>query len=118
MRDAGFTLVEVLAALMIFSVAIVGLISVNAQSVRTVRAMEVRMLAGVVADNVIVEARRKELQLGENDGEMQAMGRRFEWEQDITVTEMENFFRIMVRVREADKENFAVERIAFRSKEK
>ena len=68
MSDRGFTLVEVMAALMIFSVAIVGLVGVNNQGLRTVNAIEQKMIAGVVADNVIVEARRKDVQISESDG--------------------------------------------------
>lgn len=116
MRDDGFTLIEVLAALVIFSVAIVGLIQLNTQSIRTVSSLETKMLAGVVADNVIVEARReKDISLGEKDGEEIAKGRKFEWAQDITATEMENFYRIVVKVRAADSEQVLIERTGFRS---
>lgn len=116
-RDEGFTLIEVLAALMIFSVAIVGLIAANTQGVRTVTKIEQKMLAGVVADNALIEARRKELVIGERKGEAEARDIKFEWHQDITATEVENFFRIAVKVRQLDNEAFLVERVAYRSRE-
>ncbi len=115
MRDSGFTLIEVIAALMIFSVGIIGLINMNTQSVRTVNILEDRFVAGVVADNVIVEARREQrLEIGSSQGQETSLGREFEWSRDITSTEMENFFRITVRVRHAGKDGVLIERTAYR----
>ncbi len=115
MRDGGFTLIEVIAALMLFSVGIVALISMNTQSVRTVNILEDRFVAGVVADNLLVEARReRRLETGEKDGEEQSMGRQFEWQREIIETELDNFFKITVRVREAGQENILMERTAYR----
>ncbi len=114
MRDDGFTLIEVLAALTIFSVAIVGLIQLNTQSIKTVASLESKMLAGIIADNVIVEARREKLKLGETDGEETAKGRPFIWVQETTETEMENFYRIVVTVRDKTGEQILIERTAFR----
>jgi len=117
-RDDGFTLIEVIAALMIFSFGIVGLIGMNTQSVRTVNILEDRFVASVVADNVIVEARRaQDIRLGSVTGEEEAMGRNFEWEQEIETTELEGFFKITVRVREGDQEAVIAERTAFRAGE-
>ncbi|MBC6412844.1 MAG: type II secretion system minor pseudopilin GspI, partial [Hyphomonadaceae bacterium] len=53
-KDRGFTLIEVLAALIVFSIAILGLSQAGSQSVRSVGVLENRMLAGIVADNVLV----------------------------------------------------------------
>lgn len=114
-KDAGFTLIEVIAALMIFSVGIVGLISMNTQSVRTINTLEDQFVASVIADNVLVEARRtQDIQLGEEQGEEDSMGRTFAWEREITKTEMENFFRINVRVLDAAGEKLLIERVAYR----
>ena len=54
--DDGFTLVEVLAALAVFSLAAIGLIQVTGQSVRTADALEARFAARVVASNILSEA--------------------------------------------------------------
>jgi len=80
--------------------------------------LESKMLAGVVADNVIIEARRKPLTLGEKDGEETAKGRKFIWAQDVTETEMEKFYQIVVTVREDDNEQVLVQRTAFRGETK
>ena len=114
-KDGGFTLIEVLASLVIFSVAIVGLIQLNTQSIRTVNSLEDKMLAGIVADNVIVEARRKELDKGENDGEATAKGKKFIWTQEISDTDLENFYKIEVIVKRQDTDQILIQRTAFRS---
>lgn len=119
MKDQGFTLIEVVAALLIFSVGIVGLISMNTQSVRTINTLEDRFVAGVVADNVLVEARRLDrLEIGEEQGQETSMGREFEWVREISPTDRENLFKIIVQVKEENQEGFLVERIAFRTKAK
>ena len=56
-NELGFTLVEVLAALLIFSFAIVTLTHSGAESVRAVSVLEQKTYAGIVADNRIVRAR-------------------------------------------------------------
>lgn len=115
MKDSGFTLIEVIAALMIFSVGIISLINMNTESIRTVNILEDRFVAGVVADNVLVEARQEQrLQLGGTEGQETSMGQEFAWEREISTTDMENFFKITVRVRHAGKEGVIIERTAYR----
>ena len=53
--DAGFTLVEVLVALVILAVAAAGLIGAAERHVDSIRALEVRAAAQWVAENRIVE---------------------------------------------------------------
>jgi len=114
-KDDGFTLIEVLASLVIFSVAIVGLIHLNTQSVKTVTSLEGKMLAGIVADNVLIDARRKELRTGENDGRETARGQEFIWLTETRETEVKDFYEIIVSVRDAKGEQVLVERRAYRS---
>ena len=116
MKDKGFTLIEVLAALVIFSVAMVGLVTMNIQSAKSVQQVNEKMLAGIVADNVIVEARReRRVELGERTGEEKARGREFEWVREIRATDLEGFFRISVKVKLLNQEQVIMERVAFRS---
>ncbi len=115
MRDDGFTLIEVLASLVIFSVAIVGLIQLNTQSIKTVTSLQTKMLAGIVADNVLVEARRKELNKGEKNGEEKARGLEFVWTQNIIETEMKGFYEISVTVKGKTNDQVLIKRVAYRS---
>jgi len=116
-KDEGFTLIEVLAALVIFSVAMMGLVSMNVQSARTVQLVNEQTLAGIVADNVIVDARLdKDVKVGGTSGEETARGRAFEWTQEIATTDVENFFKITVKVTKENDSQVLIERVAFRSR--
>jgi len=117
-KDDGFTLIEVLAALVIFSVGIAGLVQLNTQSIKTVSSLENKMLAGIVADNVIVEARAKKLRLGDRDGDEEAGGQTYEWEQSVIETEQEKFYRIVVTVKAENSDQVLVQRTAFRGPDK
>ncbi len=114
MKDAGFTLVEVLAALLIFSLAIVGLSQTGTLSARSVAALDDKMLAGIVADNVLTEARYTRLQTGSRTGQEAQMSRDFDWELETLETDVDGFFQMVVRVRKADDSQVLMERIAFR----
>ena len=57
MKQDGFTLIEVLAALAIFSIAIIGLSGANTQSIKTTDRVTDKTYAGFVADNQLVLAR-------------------------------------------------------------
>ena len=52
MRDDGFTLIEVLASLLIFSLAIIGLTRSSMESVRTASVLQNKSYAAIVADNL------------------------------------------------------------------
>ena len=85
-NDGGFTLVEVLAALAVFSLAAVGLIQVTAQSTRTAGALEQRYAARVVASNVLADAlaQNRSLQRGSTAGTDEQLGRAFEWTREVS----------------------------------
>ena len=93
--EAGFTLVEVLAALLIFSFAIIGLTHSGTESVRAITILEHKTYAGIVADNRIVQARLKPLKIGVSTGEETAAGRNYEWREEISETESRGFYRIL-----------------------
>ena len=112
--EAGFTLVEVLAALLIFSFAIIGLTHSGTESVRAITILEHKTYAGIVADNRIVQARLKPLKIGVSTGEETAAGRNYEWREEISETESRGFYRILVTIRERDKDQIVIERTAFR----
>ena len=58
-NDGGFTLMEVLAALLIFSLSILGLMGSVSQSARVATEVELKSLAGIVADNTVASVRSR-----------------------------------------------------------
>jgi general secretion pathway protein I len=79
--EAGFSLVEALVALFVLAVAGVGLMQMQSQSVSTQARVEARVLAGLVAQDALVEAMAslEPVQLGVRSGEMDLAGRRWGW---------------------------------------
>jgi len=61
--NRGFTLVEVLAALAVFSIAALGLVQMSAENARTARLVEARALASLVADNRLAEVMTRQTRL-------------------------------------------------------
>ena len=117
--QAGFSLIEMLVALAIFGLAVLGLLNLAGESTRSAVAIEERVLAGVVADNLAVEA------MIANDGELSAMAiagqgresagdRQWRWVRTLTPGEDTGLLRIDVQVMPVDEERIAAERVLFR----
>lgn len=115
MREAGFTLVEVLAALLIFSFAIIGLTRAGTESVRAVSVLQDKAYAGIVADNQIIRARIRPLKVGVETGEESVSGKTYDWRVETSETESTDFYRIIVSVNEADRDQVILSRTAFRT---
>lgn len=112
-RDAGFTLIEVLAALLVFSVAIIGLTHAGAESARAVSAIDDKMLAGIVADNQVILARKEPANPGVEAGEATSMSRIFEYEVETAKTDVEGLMSLAVKVRIQGRDQVIAERKAF-----
>lgn len=115
MKDAGFTLIEVLAALMVFSVAIVGLTRAGTESSRAAAALETRMIAGIVADNQLSLARNEAIIPGNRSGTTEQLSREFSYNIEAEGTEVAGLLRLTIQVREAGEDQIVAERIAFLS---
>ena len=115
MKDAGFTLVEVLAALLIFSLAIIGLTRAGTESVRAVNVLQDKTYAGIVADNQIIRARIRPLEIGVKTGEDSVKGKNYDWRTEISKTESAGFYRVIVSVNEVDSDQVIISRTAFRT---
>ncbi|MEG1452167.1 type II secretion system minor pseudopilin GspI [Brevundimonas sp.] len=75
-RD-GFTLIEMLVALAVFSLAAMALVKLSLESTRTTVMMERKALGAVVADRIVTEAA-----LGlssETQGQVQMAGQQWNW---------------------------------------
>jgi len=117
MKDTGFTLVEVLAALLIFSFAIIGLTRAGTESVRAVSILQNKAYAGIVADNQIIRARIRPLNVGVTTGEESVSGKEYDWRVEVSETESADFYRIIVSVNEVDSDQIILSRTAFRTDE-
>lgn len=115
MKDAGFTLVEVLAALLIFSFAIIGLTRAGTESVRAVSVLKDKSHAGIVADNQLIRARIRPLEIGVETGEEAVSGKTYDWRLETSKTESAGFYRVIVSVNAADSDQVIISRTAFRT---
>ena len=102
----GFTLIEVLAALLIFSLAILGLMQSTTQSLRATQALETKMLAGIIADNQLTLTRARAraadksiaIETGLERGETEQLSQKFNYFVNISETDIPTLFQVVVRV--------------------
>ena len=113
-KESGFTLIEVLASLMVFSFAIVGLTASGTQSARAASALEDKSLAGIIADNQLVLARKDSLKLGVLAGEDEIMLRTYNYRLETETTDVSGFFKMTVKVQKPNDPQVIVERVAYR----
>ncbi len=101
-NDNGFTLVEVLAALLIFSVAIIGLSRAGTQSVAHTQRLTHKTYASIVADNQLILARMKRAEIGTTSGVEEAGGRRYDWRVEAVETPQDGLLELRVFVSQDD----------------
>ena len=96
----GFTLIEVLIALAVVALALLGLTRTAALEVSDFGALRERTLAGWVAANVLAEARVSGTlpSTGRSDGRVELGGRAWRWTRDVSATPDPQIRRIDVRV--------------------
>jgi general secretion pathway protein I len=96
--DAGFTLVEGLVALAVFALAGIGLVQLQTYSVATLNRVEARALAGIVVQNVLVEAIASEQtpELGAIAGETELGAHRWRWRRIVERTADDGVLRVTV----------------------
>ena len=98
--EAGFTLVELLVALAVFSLAVMALLNVAGENTRAAVSLEERALAGVVAENRAVEALTAEQppSLGVASGVEAAGERTWRWARQVSRTEDPMVLRVDIAV--------------------
>lgn len=106
----GFTLVEVLVALAIISIALLASLRVAGGSTNGVGELRARLLAGWVAENVLAEQRARGawLPIGTQSGLARQGGIEFAWREEIIATPNALFRRVDVRVFLAREESRAL----------
>ena len=104
MRVRGFTLVEVLVALVIVAIGMSALLASLTSAADTTGYLREKSFAEWVAMNRIAELRLQiqSVSPGKSSGEAELAGRRWRWEQEVTKLEVPGVNRIDVRVRPAD----------------
>lgn len=113
-RRAGFTLIEVLVALAIISIALLAALRAAGQGTNNVGELRSRLLAGWVAENLLAEhrARRDWLPLGIQRGAGRQGGLDFAWREEVIATPNPSFRRVDVRVFASAEEAHALAHLA------
>jgi len=101
----GFTLIEVLAALVIVALGMLGVIQAVTQTARNGAYLREKTMAHWIAMNVITEQRLQTTppEVGETSDEVDFAGQRWRWTNKVTQTEVESLRRMDVSVRPADQ---------------
>jgi general secretion pathway protein I len=103
-RVRGFTLIEVLAALVIVALGMLGVIEAVTQSARNGTYLREKTLAHWIALNVITEKRLQPEPppVTEASGDVEFAGQRWRWSMQVTQTQVASLRRMDVSVRPAD----------------
>lgn len=106
----GFTLIEVLVALAIISIALLASLRVAGGATSSVGELRARLLAGWVAENLLAEQRARGvwLPLGTQAGTQRQGGIEFGWREEVVATPNSLFRRVDVRVFAPHEESHAL----------
>ena len=107
---AGFTLIEVLVALAIVSIALLSALRAAGLGTNNVHELRSRLLAGWVAENRLAEhrARGDWLPLGSQRGTGRQGGLDFAWREEVVATPNSSFRRVDIRVFAANEESHSL----------
>jgi len=99
-RLAGFTLLEVMVALVIISLALAGVAGSMGQMIDTANTMRDRTYASWIAQNKITEMRLSSAlpEVGESSGEEDYANTTWAWTADVSETGIENLMKVDVAV--------------------
>lgn len=99
-RVVGFTLIEVMVALVIVSLALAGVAASMGQMIDTANTMRDRTFASWIAQNKIAEMRIAGVmpEVGESSGEVDYANMTWAWTADVSETGVENLMKVDVTV--------------------
>ena len=105
--SSGFTLLEVMVALLIISTSLVYVAGSIGQAVDTANTMRERTYASWIAQNRITELRLAGVipETGETSGEVEYANMQWSWTAEIEETGIENLFKVDVSVGFAGSDN-------------
>lgn len=100
--ESGFTLIEMLVALSVFSLAALALIRLQGYTTRNAAELELRVVAQSVVRNRAVEILTdpRPPSLGESSGEEENGGLSWTWTQSARLTEEGNFVQVDITTQE------------------
>lgn len=106
-RIQGFTLIEVMVALVIVSLALAGVAASMGQMIDTANTMRDRTFASWIAQNTITEMRLAGVmpEVGESDGEVEFANTFWTWTANVSETGVENLLKVDVTVSHAGFED-------------
>lgn len=112
----GFSLIECMVALAVFSIAVLALLNAQGESLRSSAGIEDRAFAQIVAENRMVEimALPETPALGLASGEEWAGARPWTWSQRVSRTPQSDIRRIEVAVHGTKSEQVLASVVAFR----
>lgn len=113
-NDSGFTLIEVLVALAIISIALLAALRAAGMGATTTGELRSRLFAGWVAENRLAEYRAREawLPLGIRRGTESQGGIEFAWREEVTTTPNPAFRRVDIFVHAAPEDTHTLAHLA------
>lgn len=108
MSSKGFTLLEVMVAMVIAALGLGVVAASISQKVDAATLMQQRTYASWIAQNKIAELRLANVvpEVSETSGDTMFAGREWRWRATISDTGVENLFRVDVEVGLADRDDF------------
>ncbi|GIU25701.1 MULTISPECIES: type II secretion system minor pseudopilin GspI [unclassified Shewanella] len=106
-KQSGMTLLEVIVALAVFSIAAVSITKSLGEQIANMPILEERTMAQWVAHNQMVDARLepKFPELGRKDGQVELANKDWYWRKEVIKTTDDNFR--MIRISISDDERFS-----------
>lgn len=115
--DAGFSLLEVVVAIMVFSLGALAAMNVLGEDARSAEANERRMIASIVAENRLTEAMAptRAPAIGVSRGTESSLSRQWNWQVNVSASPDPRMVRIDVSVQEAGREQVLATISSFRA---
>ena len=98
--EGGFTLLEMLVALAVFSLAALALVRLQGVTLRTAADLDSKAMGQIVARNLMVDVQTDPVRpsIGEEDGEVSNGGRRWRWSRVVKPTDDRRLLQVDLTV--------------------